>query len=125
MDVAMDLSVTMRRTLPVLLGFLFLAGCQGQKTGSRVETRIQHNLAALSPADRQLAEQQKFCAVQTDNELGSMGVPIKITLKGQTVFLCCKGCRKTAEAEPDKTLASAKALREANAPGKASAHSGS
>ena len=31
--------------------------------------------------------------IEDDNRLGGeMGVPIKITLKGQSVFLCCKSC---------------------------------
>jgi hypothetical protein len=104
----------------VVLGCALFIGCQGN--GNILPARIQANLAKLSPADRRLAEEQKFCAVETDNELGSMGVPVKIMLKDQPVFLCCKGCRKTAEEEPDKTLARAKKLREANA---APAHSGS
>jgi hypothetical protein len=33
-----------------------------------------------------------------------MGVPIKLTLKGQTVFLCCSGCQDKAESDPEKTL---------------------
>ncbi|HZU39148.1 MAG TPA: hypothetical protein VFA18_24695 [Gemmataceae bacterium] len=104
----------------ICLGCVLIVGCQGN--GNNLPARIQANLAKLSPADRRLAEQQKFCAVETENELGSMGVPVKILIKDQPVFLCCKGCRKTAEDEPDKTLAKAKKLREANA---APAHSGS
>jgi hypothetical protein len=34
-----------------------------------------------------------------------MGVPVKVMVKGQPVFLCCKTCRKQALADPDKTLA--------------------
>ena len=33
-----------------------------------------------------------------------MGVPVKITLRGQTVFLCCKGCVDKAKRNPDETL---------------------
>ena len=40
-----------------------------------------------------------------------MGPPIKIELKGQPVYLCCKGCQKRAEADPDKTLATVAALK--------------
>src|SRR5690348_11312722 len=104
----------------VLLGCVLFAGCQGN--GTNLGARIQSNLAKLSPADRRLAEEQKFCAVETENELGSMGVPVKIMIKDQPVFLCCKGCRQTAEQDPDKTLVMVKKLRAANA---APAHSGS
>ncbi len=34
-----------------------------------------------------------------------MGVPVKITLKGQPVFLCCKGCETDAVENADATLA--------------------
>ena len=33
-----------------------------------------------------------------------MGVPVKITLRGQTVFLCCKGCVGEAKRSPDEML---------------------
>ena len=66
---------------------------------------VADNLSKLAPEDRKLAEAQKRCPIQTDNPLGSMGVPVKLTLKGQTVFVCCKECADKAKADPDKTLA--------------------
>ena len=36
--------------------------------------------------------------------LGSMGVPQKLVLQGQTVFLCCPGCIEPAKKDPDKLL---------------------
>jgi hypothetical protein len=33
-----------------------------------------------------------------------MGVPVKIMVKGQPVFLCCTGCEDKAKADPDQTL---------------------
>ena len=79
------------------------------------EAKIQANLAKLSPEDRKLAEEQKFCAIQTKNRLGAMGVPIKLTIKGQPVFLCCNGCVSKAQANPDKMLASVESLKEETA----------
>jgi Cu(I)/Ag(I) efflux system membrane fusion protein len=67
------------------------------------DAKVQANLARLSPADRKLAEAQGYCPVQK-NKLGSMGVPVKILLKGQPVFLCCGGCRKQAFENSDQTL---------------------
>jgi hypothetical protein len=75
------------------------------------EATIKANLAKLSDADRKLAEAQRFCAVENDDRLGSMGVPFKILIKDQPVFLCCKGCAKQANADPDKTLAKVKELK--------------
>jgi hypothetical protein len=33
-----------------------------------------------------------------------MGVPVKITLRGQPVFLCCQGCVGKAKRSPDEML---------------------
>lgn len=65
-------------------------------------------VAKLSPVDRKLADAQRFCAVQTKSELGSMGTPVKLVLEGQPVFLCCAGCKKAATANPKATLAKLK-----------------
>ena len=61
--------------------------------------------AKLSPEDRALVEAQQWCVISTEGRLGSMGPPLKLGIKGQPVFVCCKGCKKKAEADPDKTLA--------------------
>jgi hypothetical protein len=77
------------------------------------EAEIKANLAKLPEKDRKIAEEQKLCPV-TDERLGDpeMGVPIKIMVKDQPVFLCCKGCQKKALADPDKTLAKVKELKD-------------
>jgi hypothetical protein len=41
-----------------------------------------------------------------------MGTPLKIMIKDEPVFLCCKGCLGKALSDPDKTL---KALAELKA----------
>ncbi|HEY2827740.1 MAG TPA: hypothetical protein VGJ04_09095 [Pirellulales bacterium] len=78
------------------------------------ETTIETNLASLKPDERKLVDAQKFCAVETKNRLGSMGAPVKVTIKDQTVWLCCKDCVDKAQADPDKTLASVASLIKAN-----------
>jgi hypothetical protein len=47
--------------------------------------------AELSEVDRKAAEAQKTCPV-SGQPLGSMGTPIKVTVEGQDVFVCCEGC---------------------------------
>jgi len=79
------------------------------------EAEIKANLAKLSPEDRALAEKQKYCVEQKDELLGSMGVPIKLMIKGEAVFICCGGCKKNALKDEDKTLQTARELREKNA----------
>src|SRR5262249_39095542 len=59
--------------------------------GGSKAAKFKAVLAKLSPEDRRLAEEQGICP-ESDNPLGAMGVPVKITLKGQPVFLCCKSC---------------------------------
>ena len=76
------------------------------------EAKIKANLAKLSPEDRQAAEEQKYCAVEEDNRLGSMGAPIKLMIKDKPIFLCCKGCVKVANSHPDETLAKVKELKQ-------------
>jgi uncharacterized protein (TIGR03000 family) len=76
-----------------------------------VDKTVADNLAKLDPEDRDLAEKQRFCAVQEGIRLGSMGVPVKVMVKGQPVFLCCEACQKEARAEPGKTLARVKKLK--------------
>jgi len=72
---------------------------------------IQTNLAKLPAEDRKLAEGQVFCAVESENRLGSMGTPVKILLEDSPVFLCCRGCVKKAQRDPRGTLAKVKELK--------------
>src|SRR5205823_5418902 len=97
------------------LTVLMLAGCGPGTTGqsppskgsasSDDESKIKAALAELSPEDRKLAEQQKVCAVHPENRLGSMGKPDKVMVKDEPVFLCCDGCRKKVDSDPDTYLA--------------------
>jgi hypothetical protein len=76
---------------------------------------IKANLSNLTPADRTLAESQKVCPI-TGARLGSMGAPIKITVEGQSVFLCCDGCKDQALKDPKATLAKVAELKQSNSP---------
>jgi hypothetical protein len=79
--------------------------------GGPREAKVRANLAKLGAEDRRLAEEQKFCAVQTDNRLGSMGPPVILEIQGQKVFLCCKGCTDEARQNPEQTLATVRELK--------------
>jgi hypothetical protein len=61
-------------------------------------------LKGLAETERSRALRQKTCPV-TGKALGSMGVPPKLTVRGQDVFLCCDGCAGAIEANPEKYLA--------------------
>jgi membrane fusion protein, copper/silver efflux system len=59
--------------------------------------------APATASDEQLIARQKLCPV-TDEELGSMGAPVKVMLDGRAVFICCKGCEKALRSDPKKYL---------------------
>jgi Cu/Ag efflux protein CusF len=67
------------------------------------DDKVKTNLAKLDDEDRKLAEEQRLCPIE-DEPLGSMGAPIKLTIKGQSFFICCKGCKDLAEKNADETL---------------------
>ena len=62
------------------------------------------DLASLSEEDRQLVLAQKVCPVSGE-PLGSMGTPIKITVDGRHLFICCKGCEDSAKEKFEKYYA--------------------
>jgi uncharacterized protein (TIGR03000 family) len=76
------------------------------KSGSAFgdDATVAENLAKLGPEDRKLAESQRLCAVQEQVRLGAVGKPFKVTIKGQSVFLCCEACLTRAQNNPDQTL---------------------
>ena len=67
--------------------------------------------AAASEKDREkeAIAAQKTCVV-SNKSLGSMGAPIKVTVKDQLkndqdVYVCCRGCVAKVKKEPEKYLA--------------------
>ena len=104
------------------LGSTFIGGSGGKQAGAGPAVRpttpedddakVSAALAALSPADRALAESQRLCPI-LDSPLGSMGTPIKVMVDGQPAFVCCKACVKQALDEPRKTRAKVEELRRA------------
>jgi len=111
----------MRRSSFVLVaGLVALVGCQTKtptppaatastKTApapapsAEVDPEVKAALAKLSAEDRKIAEAQKTCPISKE-PLGSMGTPVKLTLNGETAFICCKSCQKAAESDPAGTL---------------------
>ena len=65
----------------------------------------------LSPADRALVDAQEWCVISDEQELGAMKAPIKLDIGGQPVFICCAGCKRKAEANPEATLAKVAELK--------------
>ena len=69
--------------------------------------KIKDNLAQLSDEDRAAAEQQKDCPVSGES-LGSMGKPIKMTVKDTDVWICCPACKDKLTGDPETYLAKLK-----------------
>lgn len=90
--------------LPLALS-VGLAGCGSEKQvepaaheshshdehSAHEKSEVSEAFADLSLADREAAAAQKMCPV-SDQELGSMGTPIKVVVEGRDVFVCCQGC---------------------------------
>ena len=107
-------------TLPLVTGCSTSGGCRmcrkeppGPAPAVAGPTAGTAGLPAASPAPAVAAPPfggQRTCPV-TGEELGSMGKPVPVTVKGQTVYVCCRGCAAKAQADPDKTLAAVTAER--------------
>ena len=95
-----------------------LVGCTGapgdpsadHSTGSKVDQEQASSLAKLSDEDRLSATAQGYCAVAS-KPLGSMGAPLKLSIKDQTIWVCCNGCEKKALSNPEQTLAKVAELK--------------
>jgi hypothetical protein len=108
--------VTLLLTTTCVLALALVAAREEAEAGTAAtaqdkEASIRANLAKLPDKDRKLAEAQKYCAVDTDDRLGAMAVPVKIIIQDQPVFLCCKSCVNEALKSPEKTLARVKELQ--------------
>jgi len=68
------------------------------------DPEIAKALASLSAADRAAVEKQRVCPV-TDEPLGSMGAPMKVSVQGHDVYICCEGCREVLQDDPNTFLA--------------------
>jgi YHS domain-containing protein len=66
-------------------------------------------------ADAAAIDLQQVCPVM-DEQLGSMGTPLKVIGLERDVYLCCKGCLKFLEKEPEKYLAKLPALPNSEKP---------
>lgn len=81
--------------LAAMTAVLVAGPAQRAQAAATAATTVTDDAAAIA--------KQKICPV-TDQPLGSMGPPVKVVVKGRTVFLCCAGCKKKLLADPDKYL---------------------
>lgn len=55
-------------------------------------------------ADQVAVKRQQICPV-TDSPLGEHGTPLKMTIDGRSLFVCCQGCIQKVQANPQLYLA--------------------
>lgn len=79
------------------------------------EKKISSSLGALAPEDQKQAAAQRFCAVMEHSRLGSMGAPVKVTIEGKPVWVCCKACVAEAREGGKQSVEKAQKLRQASA----------
>ena len=69
--------------------------------------KLPVKVVKIGPEDKAGIERQKVCPVSGE-KLDSMGGPIKVLVGDQPVYLCCKGCLKKVEKDPETYLRKAK-----------------
>jgi hypothetical protein len=60
-------------------------------------------VAKATKADEKAIAALKVCPVSKE-DLDSMGGPLKVSRGDKSIFICCKGCLKEIQANPDKFL---------------------
>jgi hypothetical protein len=58
----------------------------------------------LPAAEQDQAIKQAVCPVSNEH-LGEMGKPVKVSAEGRTFFLCCDNCEKEVKANPKAVIA--------------------
>ncbi len=66
-------------------------------------------VTTATSADQAAIRAQRLCAV-TGSPLGGMGTPVKVTVGGKSLFICCKGCLAKVQADPQPYLRKAAQL---------------
>ncbi|KKL54219.1 hypothetical protein LCGC14_2267620 [marine sediment metagenome] len=75
----------------------------GHDHGDMDNSAVEEAIAELPEADQAATRAQKTCPV-TNQLLGSMGTPYKLTVNDKEVFLCCQQCEAEIKANPEKYL---------------------
>lgn len=60
-------------------------------------------VADATSADRAAIQRQRVCPVM-GTQLGEHGTPVKVTINGNSVFVCCRGCTDKVLQQPDRYL---------------------
>lgn len=74
-----------------------------QSNGAPMIPQGMEGIAQLSIAEQHIALQQRSCPV-TKQPLGSMGKPIRVSVAGRSVYVCCQGCVDALRKNPTQYL---------------------
>jgi hypothetical protein len=85
--------------LAALLGLLAFAPVSALRADD-----TQQSAQAAEPAKPNVKPYPLKVCMVSDEELGSMGKPVVFVHKGQEIKICCKGCRKNFDKDPEKYL---------------------
>jgi len=100
----------MKKTMAILFvaaaGLGWLAGCGDGRDGASHKAGGEAAKApeAQAPLDPNAKPYPLKTCLVSGEELGKMGEPYRLTYKGQEVKLCCKGCEKDFNKDPEKHL---------------------
>ena len=80
---------------------------EGPKADAKASKLTDDEIAEIKklPADEAAIALKQIVCPASDENLGGMGVPVKVTAEGRTFFLCCKSCEKDVKANPKEILA--------------------
>lgn len=100
--------------LPLLaVGCMHQSGCRGCRAASTPAasfdrpastTAGQSNPVPAATATAGASQKRQTTCPVTGQKLGSMGPPVPVSVKGETIYVCCKGCVDAVRADPDKYL---------------------
>ncbi|QDV78334.1 hypothetical protein [Botrimarina mediterranea] len=112
----------MGKPIPVTIGdktiYVCCEGCIAKVKANPAKyfaAKTQLTVAPATAADAAAIALQKVCPVM-DEPLGGMGTPLKVTGLRRDIYLCCKGCLKMLEKDPEKYLAMLPPLPESAKP---------
>jgi YHS domain-containing protein len=71
---------------------------------SKLSTEELAEIKKLPAAEQDAAIKQVSCPI-SDEHLGAMGIPVKVSAEGKTFYLCCKSCKKDVDADPKAAIA--------------------
>ncbi|MHC4177124.1 MAG: heavy metal-binding domain-containing protein [Planctomycetota bacterium] len=85
-------------------------GGHAASTPRGTEVADEMTVSTATAADQAAIRAQRVCAV-SGSRLGGMGTPVKVTIHGQSIYLCCEGCLGRVKKDPQRYLAKAAQLR--------------